>query len=103
LIKRRITGQIAGNVGAYGNVGAVAYLTILLLLTERSEVANGGEAVMSAVNGSFFQVLGIAALIVAFLCAFFLKEPKDSFADHYEGEEDKLTVPEPTNLEPKRT
>lgn len=103
LIKRRITGQIAGNVGAYGNVGAVAYLTILLLLTERSEVANGGEAVMSAVNGSFFQVLGIAALIVAFLCAFFLKEPKDSFADHYEGEEDKLTVPESTNLEPKRT
>ncbi|PSB11142.1 MFS transporter [Pleurocapsa sp. CCALA 161] len=103
LIKRRITGQVAGNVGAYGNVGAVAYLTILLLLTERSETANGGAAVMSAVNGSFFQVLGIAALIVAFLCAFFLKEPKDSFADHYEGEEDNLTVPESKNLEPKRT
>lgn len=27
LIKRRVTGQVAGNVGAYGNVGAVAYLT----------------------------------------------------------------------------
>lgn len=103
LIKRRITGQIAGNVGAYGNVGAVAYLTILLLLTERSETANGGEAVMSAVNGSFFQVLGIAALVVAFLCAFFLKEPKDSFAAHYEGEgeEDSVAIPE-SNLEPER-
>ncbi len=34
LVKPRITGQVAGNVGAYGNVGAVAYLTILLLLQE---------------------------------------------------------------------
>jgi len=32
LIKRRVTGQIAGNVGAYGNVGAVAFLTIYSLL-----------------------------------------------------------------------
>ncbi|MGK7943076.1 MAG: MFS transporter, partial [Microcystaceae cyanobacterium] len=32
LIKRRVTGQVAGNVGAYGNVGAVAYLTIFSLL-----------------------------------------------------------------------
>lgn len=30
LVKHRITGQIAGNVGAYGNVGAVAYLTIFV-------------------------------------------------------------------------
>jgi len=29
LIKRRLTGQIAGMTGAYGNVGAVCYLTIL--------------------------------------------------------------------------
>ncbi len=29
LIKRRMTGQIAGMTGAYGNVGAVVYLTIL--------------------------------------------------------------------------
>ncbi len=27
LIKRRMTGQIAGMVGAYGNVGAVTFLT----------------------------------------------------------------------------
>jgi len=29
LIKRRMTGQIAGMTGAYGNVGAVIYLTVL--------------------------------------------------------------------------
>ena len=102
LIKPRITGQIAGNVGAYGNVGAVAYLTTRLLLTEGSEAANGGEAVMSAVDASFFQVLGIAGLIVAFLCVFFMKEPKGSFADHHMGDsEDDAVKPEP-NFEPER-
>ncbi|WP_030006525.1 MFS transporter [Picosynechococcus sp. NKBG042902] len=93
LVKRRITGQIAGNVGAYGNVGAVAYLTVLLLLTEASAGANGGEPVMAAVNAGFFQVLGITGLIVAFLCAFFLKEPKGSFAEFHEGETEMTATP----------
>ena len=101
LIKPRVTGQIAGNVGAYGNVGAVAYLTTRLLLTEASEAANGGEAVMSTVNSGFFQVLGVAGLIVAFLCAFFLKEPKNSFADHHQGDSEDTVAPE-VNLEPER-
>ena len=96
LVKPRITGQIAGNVGAYGNVGAVAYLTTRLLLTESSEAANGGEAVMSAVNSGFFQVLGIAGLIVAFLCLFFMKEPKDSFAAHHMGDSEDIPTAEPS-------
>ena len=77
LIKRRVTGQVAGNVGAYGNVGAVAYLTIYSLLPE-------GDAG----NVRFFQTLGIAAIIVAALCFFILEEPKGSFAEHHEGEEE---------------
>ena len=85
LVKRRITGQVAGNVGAYGNVGAVAYLTTLLLLRENTADA-------ATANALFFQVLGIAGLVVAFLCAFFLDEPKDSFADVHEGEEVALPV-----------
>ncbi|MGF1524807.1 MAG: MFS transporter [Leptolyngbyaceae cyanobacterium] len=93
LVKRRITGQIAGNVGAYGNVGAVAYLTTRLLFTKSSAAASGGEPVMSVVNAQFFQVLGIAGLIVAFLCVFFLDEPQGSFADFHEGE---TPVAEPT-------
>lgn len=76
LLKRRVTGQIAGNVGAYGNVGAVAYLTLFSLLPEGA-----------VGNQIFFQTLGITALVVGFLCVFFLKEPKGSFAEHHEGEE----------------
>ncbi|MBE9167169.1 MFS transporter [Pleurocapsales cyanobacterium LEGE 06147] len=72
LIKKRVTGQIAGNVGAYGNVGAVAYLTLFSILPE------GGTG-----NRIFFQTLGVAAFIVAFLCAFFLKEPEGSFDEHH--------------------
>lgn len=86
LVKRRITGQIAGNVGAYGNVGAVAYLTTRLLFVDTSSAANGGTPVMSVVNSQFFQVLGIGGLIVAFLCVFFLDEPQGSFAEFHEGE-----------------
>lgn len=76
LVKRRITGQIAGNVGAYGNVGAVAFLTTYSLLPEGVV----GDRI-------FFQVLGVTGVIVAMLCFFFLKEPKGSFAEFHEGEE----------------
>lgn len=83
LVKRRVTGQIAGNVGAYGNVGAVCYLTLYSLLPDGA-----------AGNQIFFQTLGVAALIVTFLCGFFLKEPQGSFAEHHEGEMESEIVPE---------
>ncbi|NJK29728.1 MAG: NarK family nitrate/nitrite MFS transporter [Acaryochloridaceae cyanobacterium CSU_3_4] len=67
LIKKEITGQIAGNVGAYGNFGGVVFLTIFSLTDAPT----------------LFKVMGLSALICASLCAFFLKEPKDSFAAHY--------------------
>jgi MFS transporter, NNP family, nitrate/nitrite transporter len=63
LIKQRITGQIAGNVGAYGNVGAVIYLTLYSLLPQ----GVAGDKI-------FFQVLGLTAVVVAFLNAFTLRE-----------------------------
>ncbi len=97
LVKRKVTGQIAGNVGAYGNVGAVAYLTTRLLFVDSSAAANAGTPVMSVVNAQFFQLLGTAGLIVAFLCVFFLDEPKGSFADFHEGEEPGMH-PHPTAL-----
>ncbi|OLT59385.1 MFS transporter [Moorena bouillonii] len=84
LVKRRITGQVAGNVGAYGNVGAVAYLTIFSLLP-------AGDVG----NRIFFQVLGVSALVVAFLCFLVLKEPKGSFAELHEGEEEYATAASP--------
>ncbi|NET27574.1 MFS transporter [Okeania sp. SIO1I7] len=81
LIKRRVTGQIAGNVGAYGNVGAVVYLTTFSLLPEGA-----------VGNRIFFEVLGVMSIIVAFLCAFFLKEPEGSFAEHHKDEEEEEEV-----------
>jgi NNP family nitrate/nitrite transporter-like MFS transporter len=99
LVKRKVTGQIAGNVGAYGNVGAVAYLTTRLLFVDASATANGGEAVMSMVNSQFFQVLGTAGLIVAFLCVFFMEEPQGSFADFHEGEDPAVAPSVPASVE----
>jgi NNP family nitrate/nitrite transporter-like MFS transporter len=64
LIKRRVTGQIAGNIGAYGSVGSVLYATTYSLLPQTVEG-----------NRLFFEVLGVAGLVVCFLCAFILKEP----------------------------
>lgn len=76
LIKKEITGQIAGNVGAYGNFGGVVYLTIFSLTNAQT----------------LFATMGITALVCASLCAFFLKEPKGSFAEEYETEKLELAV-----------
>lgn len=65
LIKPEVTGQIAGNIGAYGSVGSVIYATLYSFLPQTV-----------AGNHSFFQVLGIAGIVVCFLCVFILKEPK---------------------------
>jgi MFS transporter, NNP family, nitrate/nitrite transporter len=73
LIKKEITGQISGNVGAYGNFGGVVFLTIFSLTNA----------------ATLFASMGIAALICASLCVFFLKEPKGSFASHYGSEEEQ--------------
>jgi NNP family nitrate/nitrite transporter-like MFS transporter len=70
LIKKEITGQIAGSVGAYGNLGGVVFLTVFSLTNPVT----------------LFNTMGITALICASLCAFFLKEPKDSFACADESE-----------------
>ncbi|MBD1904003.1 NarK family nitrate/nitrite MFS transporter [Funiculus sociatus GB2-A5] len=78
LIKRRVTGQIAGNVGAYGNVGAVIFLTVYSLLPQGA----AGDRI-------FFQMLGLVGLIAASFCAFFLKEPEGS----HEGEEAEVLSP----------
>jgi MFS transporter, NNP family, nitrate/nitrite transporter len=63
LIKKEITGQVAGNVGAYGNFGGVVYLTIFSLTDAPT----------------LFGAMGIGALLCASMCAFFLKEPQNSF------------------------
>lgn len=58
LVKRRMTGQIAGMVGAYGNVGGVTFLTVYSFMD-----ASG-----------FFMVIAAAA-VVCFGLVQFLDEP----------------------------
>ncbi len=82
LIKKEITGQVSGNVGAYGNFGGVVYLTIFSLYDAPT----------------LFATMGVSALICASLCGFFLKEPKGSFAAHHEGEEPELATPKASSL-----
>ena len=64
LIKRRMTGQIAGMVGAYGNVGGVLFLTILSFVTPRI----------------FFLVMHGAALVVL-IAVRFIDEPIGHMAE----------------------
>jgi MFS transporter, NNP family, nitrate/nitrite transporter len=64
LIRPEMTGQIAGNVGAYGNFGGVVYLTIHSLYGDMA----------------LFTTMGLAALVCASCCAFFLREPQASMA-----------------------
>ena len=54
--------------GAYGNVGAVFYLTILTFVTFRY---------------SFFYIISAGAFISFFFCLIFLKEPKGAFSEEY--------------------
>ncbi|MFT5420483.1 MAG: NNP family nitrate/nitrite transporter-like MFS transporter [Candidatus Endobugula sp.] len=64
LVKRRMTGQIAGMAGAYGNVGAVTYLTVLSFVD----------------YSTFFLVIGLSALVIFCIC-WFLEEPKGQIAE----------------------
>ncbi len=64
LIKRRMTGQIAGMVGAYGNVGAVLFLTVLSFVSP----------------SVFFMTIGAGALIVL-IAVQFIEEPKGHMAE----------------------
>lgn len=64
LIKRRMTGQIAGMTGAYGNVGAVVYLTVLSLVD----------------YSTFFMVIAGTA-VLGFVTLLFYKEPTGQIAE----------------------
>ena len=64
LIKRRLTGQIAGMTGAYGNVGAVVYLTVLSMVSYQA----------------FFLVIAFTA-VVGFFTLFLMEEPKGHMAE----------------------
>ena len=65
LIQRRMTGQIAGMAGAFGNVGAVIFLTANSLVS----------------YDQFFMFIGIVSAIIFALIIIFLEEPKGQMAE----------------------
>lgn len=67
FVKRRITGNVAGYAGAYGNVGAVVFTSAYVSLTD----------------SQFFLMLGATAAATFVFCFFFLHEPVGAFAKEY--------------------
>ena len=65
LVKRRLTGQVAGMAGAYGNVGAVSFLTVLSFVSPQI----------------FFMTIAGAAVVTLVAVAFFLDEPEGHMAE----------------------
>jgi len=65
LIKRRLTGQIAGMTGAYGNVGAASFLLVFSLTDAQT----------------FFWGISVSTAVVLALIYFFLDEPKGHIAE----------------------
>jgi len=64
LIRRRLTGQIAGMVGAYGNIGAVLFLTVF-----------------SFVSSYVFFLTIACSIAFAAVAAMYLDEPKGAMAE----------------------
>ncbi len=64
LVKRRMTGQIAGMAGAYGNVGAVLFLTVFSFVTPR-----------------IFLLVIVGAALLALVAVQFLEEPEGQTAE----------------------
>jgi len=65
LVKRRLTGQVAGMAGAFGNVGAVTFLTVLSFVSPKI----------------FFLVIAGAAVVTLAAVVFFLEEPAGQMAE----------------------
>jgi len=65
LIQRRMTGQIAGMAGAYGNVGGVIFLTVNSFVETQI----------------FFLVIGATAGVVLLFVLLFLEEPKGQMVE----------------------
>lgn len=65
MINKKMTGQVAGMAGAYGNVGAVIYLVIFSLVDSKT----------------FFYIVSAGAALSFVFCWIMLDEPKGAFDD----------------------
>lgn len=71
-VRKDITGQVAGIVGAYGNVGGLALSSLLFYTASKGSAGN---------VHLMFLVIAAAALIVSLLVRAFLKENTSQESD----------------------
>jgi NNP family nitrate/nitrite transporter-like MFS transporter len=64
LVKKRVSGQVAGLAGAYGNVGSIIFLSAFLYVSP----------------GVFFLIIAGASVVSTLVSYFWLQEPAASFA-----------------------
>jgi len=77
LVKRRLTGQVAGMVGAFGNVGGVVFLTVLSFVSSQT----------------FFIVIACTASLVFLIVLFVLEEPRGfMFEENDDGSIEKIEL-----------
>lgn len=79
MVNKRMTGQVAGMAGAYGNVGAVVYLVIFSLVDART----------------FFFILAGGAAVSFIMTLLLLEEPEGAFSDEF----DEVNAPAGTPVE----
>ncbi|MCP3939359.1 MAG: MFS transporter [Actinomycetia bacterium] len=80
MVNKRMTGQVAGMAGAYGNVGAVIYLVIFSLVDART----------------FFFILAAGAAVSFLITLLLLEEPEGAFSEGFDDHIDP--TPDPTAL-----
>ena len=78
MVKKRVSGQISGIVGASGNVGAIVFLTALLFVTPRT----------------FFLIIGATSLLANLACRW-LPEPESSFSGDLIRDTGSTGAPDP--------
>ena len=77
LVKRRLTGQVAGMAGAYGNVGGVTFLTVLSFVSSQT----------------FFITIACAAMVVFLIALLVLEEPRGFiYEENEDGSIEKIAV-----------
>ncbi|MDX8410603.1 MAG: NarK family nitrate/nitrite MFS transporter [Mariprofundaceae bacterium] len=77
LVKRRLTGQVAGTPGAFGNVGGVTFLTVLSFVSPQV----------------FFISIAAAAAVVFLITLIALEEPKGfMYEENEDGSIEKIEL-----------
>jgi len=77
LVKRRLTGQVAGMAGAYGNVGGVVFLTVLSFVSSQA----------------FFITIACVSVAVFLIAMLALEEPKGfMYEENEDGSIEKIEL-----------